>query len=296
MDAFISHSSKNAALARRIEQVLERQGLELWLDDSEIRVGALLRRELQSAIKASRTVVLIWSKPASMSRWITAEVITAFHMGRFIVPCVADATPLPYFLRNTIYLDFARSTPRALERLPRAVTGAPRKANDVPPMLAAAPPRLTAAIDAINRMQHDELEALGNADLRTAKAIHARNSAATRRALAKWPLDATILNLAGYHAKNGYVIKHWDALQAGRPPSDPLLAQAERFFFETLFVNPVDYSALNGLGSVLTIEREYDAAEFFVKRAIALAKRDKVEYPEAQHDLALIKSARRLRA
>jgi Flp pilus assembly protein TadD len=65
-----------------------------------------------------------------------------------------------------------------------------------------------------------------------------------------------------------------------------LLLEAERFFFSTLFVNPVDPSALNGLGNVLTFERDYEAAEFFVERALEIEP----SYEQALHDLALIRS------
>ena len=47
---------------------------------------------------------------------------------------------------------------------------------------------------------------------------------------------------------------------------DPLLLEAERLFFEALFVDPLERSALNGLGSILIYELELDAADFFVRR------------------------------
>ena len=97
-----------------------------------------------------------------------------------------------------------------------------------------------------------------------------------------------VLNLSGYHHKNAYMLKHWAAIQAGRPPKDRLLERAERFFFEALFVNPNDYSALNGLGSILIFERDLDAAEFFIRQAIALAGQHGIDYSEAKHDLAMI--------
>jgi hypothetical protein len=46
MDTFISHSSKDTVLAARIEELLEENGLKVWLDHSEIRLRALLRPEL----------------------------------------------------------------------------------------------------------------------------------------------------------------------------------------------------------------------------------------------------------
>ena len=96
--------------------------------------------------------------------------------------------------------------------------------------------------------------------------------------------DPMVLALSGYHHKNAYLLKHWDQLQAGRTPKDALQLRAEAKFFETLFVNPRDPSSLNGLGSVLIGEREYNAAEFFILRAIEFAGG---HYPEAEHDLAL---------
>jgi len=103
-----------------------------------------------------------------------------------------------------------------------------------------------------------------------------------------WALEPMVLNLAGYHYKNAYLLKHWAATQAGRPPKDRLVERAECFFFEALFVNPNDYSGLNGLGSVLTFERELEAAEFFIRRAIALVEQDGIDYAPAKHDLATI--------
>jgi Flp pilus assembly protein TadD len=98
-----------------------------------------------------------------------------------------------------------------------------------------------------------------------------------------------IVNLAGYNLKNAYMLRHWDAIQAGRAPDDPLLAQAEQRFFETLSIDPADPSALNGLGSILMFRRDLKAAEFFVLAAIAQAHSEQMDYPAAEQDLALIR-------
>jgi hypothetical protein len=66
-------------------------------------------------------------------------------------------------------------------------------------------------------------------------------------------------------------VKYWDAVQARRAPTDPLLALTESRLFETLAIDPADPSGLNRSGSVL-IERELAAAQFFVAAAIRAAK------------------------
>jgi TIR domain len=288
-EVFISHSSVDRRAAAKVELALQEAHLAAWLDRSDIRVGTLLRDELHGSIKASRVVVLLWSKAAAASRWVAAEVLTAFHEKRFIVPCVLDATRLPYFLENAIFLGLRPGGRRALASVVDAVRKAPRGANRVPPFRDSPGPELTAAVRRLSEGQRAVTDALGGRDLASGRRAQKALDPAQRRAEKAWPLDATVLSLGGYHRKNAYMLKHWDAIQAGRPPKDPLLVKAERFFFETLFVNPVDFNALNGLGSILLYERDLDAALFFVRRALHYAARAGVSYEEAKHDLELLR-------
>ena len=73
-----------------------------------------------TAIRNSRAMVLVWSEPASRSRWVSAEILTAFHMDRYILPCVTDDTPLPQFFGHPVYLDHAD---RHRRRAPAAGAG-----------------------------------------------------------------------------------------------------------------------------------------------------------------------------
>jgi len=284
---FVSHSSANAAAAKRVGEALEAVAFDVWLDSSDIRLGVLLRSELHEAIGRSRAVALLWSEPASKSRWVAAEILTAFHMDRFIVPCVVDDTPLPQFLANSVYLDLRGNETEALGQLARAVENAPKQANPLPPRMASASAELTRAIETIAAAQEKVTTPLANRDLTSAATVQAALDPVMKQAEQLWQYELMILNLGGYHRKNGYLVKYWDAIQAGRPPKDPLLLEAERLFFEALFVDPLERSALNGLGSILIYELELDAAEFFVRRAIALSK-GRGRYPAAEHDLKLI--------
>ncbi|HSE59880.1 MAG TPA: toll/interleukin-1 receptor domain-containing protein [Nitrospiraceae bacterium] len=73
MDAFMSHASKDVAVVAQIDELLEADGLKVWVDRSEIRLGVLLRKELQHAIRNSRMLILLWSKAAARSRWVAAD-------------------------------------------------------------------------------------------------------------------------------------------------------------------------------------------------------------------------------
>jgi hypothetical protein len=88
--------------------------------------------------------------------------------------------------------------------------------------------------------------ACGADDLVEADRLQQELDEKMREAEIRWKFDPIILSLAGYHRKNGYMIKHWQGYSAGRFPKDPLLAEGRSRFFETLLVNPIDYSAPNG--------------------------------------------------
>jgi hypothetical protein len=283
-DVFISHASKDARSARQLVRTLELDELKAWIDDADVRFGALLRDGLQSAIRECRVLALVWSKAASESRWVMAEMFTALHSGRFIIPCVLDRTPLPQFLQNTAWLDRQRDRAKLGEKLCAAIRGAPRGGNKVAPFVGGANREVAEAVKSLRNAQAAELDALLK-DRTKAAELHEKVDSALRVVEKAFPFEPMILSLAGYHRKNAYLGRHWDAIQAGQAPKDSLLEEAEGYFFKVLCFKPFDPSSLNGLGSVLLLERELNAAEFFIQRAIKLAGG---HYREAEHDLKLV--------
>jgi TIR domain len=291
VDAFVSHSSHNGASARRLEKALEAQGLEVWLDDSEIHLGVLLGRELQSSIREAKAFVLLWSAQAAESRWVNAEWLTALHVDRFILPCVLDGTPLPQCLQSSVFLNLPRIEKAATTRLAQAIRQAPGSPTPLAPLMRFESPEVSAAITTLADEQRAVLEALGRWDVAGAARIQKELDPKMRDARKRWPLDPMIGDLDGYHLKNAYMVKHWEAIQSGRSPADRLLDRAERRFFETLWLAPNDPSALNGLGNILTYQRDLYAAEFFISAAIrAASKQGMASYPAAESDLATVRA------
>ena len=286
-DAFVSHASQDKKFAARVTRALKAEGLNPWIDNSNLAFGGLLRDELQAAIGASRVLALLWSKAGAKSRWVMAEMFTAFHLGRFIIPIVLDATPLPQFLQNAAYLSAERDRADIGDKLARAVRAAPASANKVPPWLGSRTQSVQSLVNAIGAAQIGVVLSMDKDFKKAAEANVAVSSALeSTRKLA--PYDPMILNLSGYQCKNDYMLAHRHEIQAGRAPKDPLLIQGERYFFEALSVDPSDANAVNGLGGILFYERELDAAEFFVRRAIDLIKAEGGSYEAAENDLRLI--------
>jgi len=287
---FISHSSANVAVAQEVEAALHGAGFEVWLDHSDIRVGVLLGKELQNAIASSRVVVLLWSEAAKASSWVTTELLTAFHLDRFIVPCALDRTEFPQFLSRAVHIDLATDRAGALAKLPTDITRAPNKHNGFPGVRIYQAPELEAIIRDLNTCQMAVLDAVGKDQLAEAATLQQQLDPLMVTAETTWPYDPTILNLAAYHRKNSYMITHWAEYCASRFPTDPLLDHARARFFETLLINPLEYSALNGLGNIFLFQGELDAAHFFVSTAIRCAENDGVEYWQAKNDRTIIEA------
>jgi hypothetical protein len=271
-----------------VKAALEAGGHQVWLDRSDIRCGVLLREELHQAIQKSSAVILLWSKAAAQSRWVTTEILTAFHLDRFIVPCALDPTPLPQFLGADVYLDFRKKRADGLRQLCARIGEVPKHANPLPPFLSFKPPELELAMTEVWRLQAKELDLLGAGDTAGCAKVHAAVERKLKSFPRSWRLHSIVLNLTGYHYKNAFQLKFRDHLRAGRRPDEALLRKAEWHFFQSLLANPVDYSALNGVGSILVNLRELNAAEFFVRRAITLAERDGADYAAARQDLERI--------
>jgi hypothetical protein len=284
-DAFISHASANADFAGSIVKSLEADGLTAWIDSSGVRFGSLLRNQIHEAISDCRVLVLLWSKAAAESRWVMAEIFTAVYLDRFIVPVVLDKAALPQFLANGAYLDRKRDKDRIGPALCREVREAPAHTNDFAPVIKGRNPALENEMDDICGGQYRVLAAIEN-DFEKAAKDNQKVGTDLRKLQKKAPLHPKVLNLAGYQCKNDFLVKHWDAIQSGRTPNGKLLRDGERYFFQSLCIDPFDESAINGLGNILFLGRDLDAAELFHRRADEVAvKRTGKHYAAAVYDL-----------
>jgi hypothetical protein len=285
---FISHSSEDSGYVAHLAALLARQGYEPWVDTAKLRFGALLRNELRAAIQNSRVLLLIWSAPARRSRWVLSEMFTAFHCGRFIVPCVLDGTPLPGFLRQALYFDAERDRTHIGAKLALAIRDAPHHANEHAALTPYREPIVQRIADTVAMSQIAVLESASKdrrAAIKANKSV--REALVHLKALAE--ADPLVQNLQGFQCKNDYLLRNWDLIMAGQPPADEILLRGERCFFESLCADPRDGSALNGLGSILFYELELDAAEFFQRRAIEIIKkRTGGRYEEAERDLDMV--------
>lgn len=298
-DVFISHASEDDALATRLCEDLATHHISVWVDHRDLRRKGLLLDALQTAIEQCRHVVLVWSQHSAVKRYVSAEWNFAWNRERSIVPCRTDSTQLPLGLAGYLYCDFRSSFEDGAGQLRDALRdvaspSAPAPASPGPP----APPPLVAkhAYDEIYAGQSAVLDALGQGDVARSTQLQRALDPVVTAAEQQFPHDPVILALAGYHLKNAYQIRHWTEIQSRETPSDPLLGESEQRFWEVLKYRPNDAGALNGLGSILWLRGDLDAAEFYMTRSIERARQEGYSYPYAEEDLRNLRAERSARA
>lgn len=295
MDAFVSHSSRDLSLVLTIEEALSDLGLEVWVDKDNLRAGGLLIDELQDAITDAETLVLCWSAPAASSRWVSAEWQAAFHLDKKIIPCLVDGTPLPPFLLRYLHCDFQGSFGNAIACLSSGLLGS-RRAGVAPApeeeVDRGIPTGRNELVHLLSDGQQGVLAAIGAGRLELAGRLQEELDPTCERAVVGFPGDALLLNMAGYHRKNAYLIRHFEEMRSGRFPVDTSLEEAEQLFLRSLSVQPDNAYALNGIGNVLFFERDLAAAEFYISSALKQARSQRLQTESIEHDLALVRSHR----
>jgi hypothetical protein len=286
-DAFISHSSKNKAQAALIEDAVGPK--RAWFDRSDIRLGALLGRELLLHLGRSRSLILVWSASAAKSPWVQSEWIAAANLGKPIVPVRLDKTPLPQCLTNTLWQQAGLSLRASIAEVARTVRGRVPRGGSVSPSMRLPDPRLEGQRDRLARAQETMLADFGAGSVTGARRHQRRLERETRALVAKYPRDPRAAILWAYNEKNGVILDRNADITAGIKVDDKRLSEARWRFLHALWLDPLDAEALNGLGTIAWFGHDLDTAKFFVRAAL----RRMPNYPAARHDLALIlRSAR----
>lgn len=137
---FLSYDREDAALARPIAAVLERTGHSVWWD-RRIKGGGEFDAEIEQALSAADSIVVLWSERSVKSAWVRDEAAVGRDTRR-LVPATLDGTPPPLGFRQFQTVDLSkwkgRSNAPEIRDLLEAVSEQPRE-KDAAPRLP--PPR-----------------------------------------------------------------------------------------------------------------------------------------------------------
>lgn len=123
---FLSHSSHDLESVRPLADDLQRAGLDVWLDEREIRVGDRISRKVQEGLEVSDYVAIWLTRSAVDSGWVETEWGSLFddevkNRTTKILPLLAEDCKLPLFLRGKLFADFRANYGEGLMDLLKAV-------------------------------------------------------------------------------------------------------------------------------------------------------------------------------
>ena len=111
---FISYSHADKPLALSLADALKRHGLEVWIDEGELKVGDSLIERIATAIAEIDFFLALVSESSRDSNWCRKELALAVtgELGRegvTVLPVRVDGTDMPAALADVFYLDLDKS-------------------------------------------------------------------------------------------------------------------------------------------------------------------------------------------
>ncbi len=109
---FLSHSRKDKSFARKLADKLSLRGVNVWLDEAELKVGDSLIQKISEAIEKTDYVVAVLSHNSVSSPWVKKELAIAMTQeinGRKVkvLPLLLENCRIPAFLKDKLYADFS---------------------------------------------------------------------------------------------------------------------------------------------------------------------------------------------
>ena len=118
---FVSYSRKDSEFVLDLVEQLRKAGVELWLDQRDIKVGQPWDDELSKALEDCAGVLVVLSPDAVDSEIVKNEIAKARKHGKRILPLLYKPCEIPLQVNRLQYLDWTRESDRDLAGLVAAV-------------------------------------------------------------------------------------------------------------------------------------------------------------------------------
>lgn len=119
---FLSHSSKDKELVRRIGKDLESYGFDIWLDEKEILIGDSIVDKVDKGLNKSNFVLALLSKASIESGWVKQEIQSALHFHHtdksiFVIPVLAEECEMPHYLAPLKYANLTKDYNKGIREI-----------------------------------------------------------------------------------------------------------------------------------------------------------------------------------
>lgn len=124
---FISYSSKDTQIIKKIIQQLGEAGIRYWKAPEMIPAGSNYAREIPRAIEACTVFVLMISESSQDSIWVEKEIDCAINARKTIVPLNLTGAPMSemfrFYLNNVQTIDYSENAEAAMQQFIERLKG-----------------------------------------------------------------------------------------------------------------------------------------------------------------------------
>ena len=110
---FISYSRVDSEFAVRLTNDLRKAGIRVWFDQMDIPAGVHWDSEIEKALKAASSLIIIISASSVASKNVMAEVSYAIEEDKWVVPIILGNCEIPWRLRRLQWIDFSKDYKQA---------------------------------------------------------------------------------------------------------------------------------------------------------------------------------------
>ena len=103
---FISYSRNDMEFVQRLAEDLQRAGLDIWWDLSDIQGSDVWERKIEEGLKSSQYFIVVLTPDSLESRWVRREYLSADNKGIKIIPVkLKTCDDVPLTLRDIQPID-----------------------------------------------------------------------------------------------------------------------------------------------------------------------------------------------
>ena len=104
---FISYSRQDVKWVRRFAEALREQGVDVWLDDWQIKPGDRFDEKIEAGLRGSDAIVAVLTSASANSPSLFAEYGAALGMGKRFIPVISSdldsaAIPSAFRMRRSV--------------------------------------------------------------------------------------------------------------------------------------------------------------------------------------------------
>lgn len=124
LSIFISYSRNDKEFVERLTSRLRSQGLSVWIDEKQIKVGQKISHRIKEGILESDYFLIVISRTSLKSNWVREELDSALYEAisnkpDTILPVLLDDISIPKELQNLKYADFRKGFEQGFQELMR---------------------------------------------------------------------------------------------------------------------------------------------------------------------------------